>query len=438
MVVSVIVGLHCPRAFRKNGAMRFRFSFWSLVFTLAGRMVLHAENWPEFRGPTGQGHSAARGLPVEWSNAKNVAWKQPIPGQGWSSPILYDNRVYLTSAVRSEAESKLSLRALCLDATDGKTLWNSEVFGSDKSVSIHPKNSHASPTPIVEGERLYVHFGHQGTACLDLTGRVIWRNATLSYPPIHGNGGSPIIADDALIFSCDGGSDPFVVALNKTNGEVLWKVKRETEASKTFSFSTPLLITVNGQKQVISPGSNVVCAFDPKTGREIWRVRYDGYSVIPRPVYGHGLLFIGTGFDRPTVMAIRPDGQGDVTNTHVAWTVSRGAPKTPSLLLAGEELYMVADNGLASCLDARTGRAYWQERVGSDCSASPFEAGGKIYIQDEQGLGVVIAASKEFRKLAGNALGERTLASYAVGDEALFIRTEKNLYRIQSGPAGNN
>lgn len=408
----------------------------ALCLTVVGKLFVHAENWPEFRGPTGQGHSSERGLPIEWSTTKNVAWKHGIAGQGWSSPIVHNGRVYLTTAVRSEAGSKLSLRALCLAAAGGKLIWDSEVFGSDESVAIHKKNTHASPTPIIEGTRLYVHFGHQGTACLDLNGKIIWRNSSLGYPPVHGNGGSPIIADDALVFSCDGGSDPFVVALNKASGEVLWKVKRQTDASKTFSFSTPLLITVDGQKQIISPGSNVVCAYNPKDGREIWRVRYDGYSVIPRPVFGQGLLFIGTGFDRPTVMAIRPDGQGDVTKTHVAWTVTRGAPHTPSLLLVGDELYMAADNGMATCLDARTGRVHWQERIGGNCSASPLYADGKIHIQNEQGVGVVLAAETSFRKLAENSLEERTLASYAAGDGALFIRTETSLYRIQSTAAG--
>lgn len=393
---------------------------------------LIAENWPEFRGPTGQGHSKEHGLPVEWSSTKNVAWKQSIPGQGWSSPVFFDERLYLTTAVPSSDSSNLSLRALCLDAGTGKIVWDSDVISSNTSISIHKKNGHASPTPIVEGARLYVHFGHQGTACLDLNGKILWKNTSLRYSPVHGNGGSPILVDDALIFSCDGGSNPFIVALNKNNGEVIWKVNRQTDSTKTFSFSTPLLITVNGRKQVISPGSNVVCAYDPKNGQEIWRVHYDGYSVIPRPVFGEGLIFIGTGFDHPTVMAIRPGGEGDVTSSNVAWTIARGAPNTPSLLLVGEELYMVSDSGIASCLDARTGRVYWQERIGGNCSASPIYAEGKIYFQNEQGVGVVIAAGKEFKKLATNPLDEPTLASYAIGDHSFFIRTKEHLYRIRS------
>ncbi len=336
----------------------------------------------------------------------------------------------MTTAVPGEGKN-LSLRALCLEANSGEVVWDKEVF-SVTAGYVHTKNSQASPTPLVADGRLYVHFGPNGTACLDLEGKVLWRNSELKYPPVHGSGGSPILGGNALIFSCDGASDPFVVALEKTSGKVLLKASRQTEAKKYFFFSTPLLITVKGQKQVISPGSAAVCAYDPENGREIWRVRYDGYSVIPRPVYGHGLIYISTGFDHPVLMAIRPDGQGDVTGTHVAWTFNRSAPNTPSLLLAGDELYMVADSGIASCLDARTGHPHWQERVGGNYSASPVYAESRIYLQNEEGTGVVLKAAKEFQKLASNPLGERSLASYAVGDGALFIRTAQHLYRIQN------
>jgi len=392
-----------------------------------------AEDWPEFRGPTGQGISAARHVPVEWSGTKHVAWKQPVPGQGWSSPVLRAGRLYLTTAT-DEEKAKLSLRALCLDAASGTILWNTEIFAVEaaKAPHIHNKNSQASSTPLVEGERLYAHFGHHGTACLDLNGKVLWRSTTLSYPPVHGNGGSPIVVDGALIFSCDGASDPFIAALDKATGKVLWKLNRHSEAKKKFSFSTPLLITVNGQPQVITAGSGVVYALEPKTGKEIWRVRYgEGYSVVPRPVFGHGLIYLSSGFDKPALLAIRPDGRGDVTDTHIAWKATRGAPNTPSPLLVGDELYMVADSGIVSCLDARTGREHWQERIGGGCSASPVFADGKVYVQTEDGTSVVLKAGKEFHKLATNPLGERSLASYAVGDGALFIRTEQHLFRIE-------
>jgi outer membrane protein assembly factor BamB len=296
--------------------------------------------------------------------------------------------------------------------------------------NIHSKNSHASPTPLLRDGKLLVHFGHQGTACLDLDGRILWRNTTLRYAPVHGNGGSPILVENRLVFSCDGGNQGLVVALNTEDGSVRWKTPRTVEAAKKFSFSTPLLIEVGGRMQIISPGSNEVCAYDPADGKEIWQVRYNGYSVIPRPVYGHGLVFICTGYERPSLLAIRADGKGDVTDTHIVWKTSKAAPHTPSLLLAGKELYMISDNGVASCLDAQTGAVHWQQRLGGSYSASPLLADNKIYFQSEQGTAMVVQAGKQFRLLAKNALDERTLATPAPADGALFIRTETHLYRI--------
>jgi outer membrane protein assembly factor BamB len=388
-------------------------------------------DWPQFRGPGGNGISNARNLPVNWSGSSNIVWRSEIPGRGWSSPVLRRGRLYVTTAVMPTEKGNPSLRALCLDATRGKILWNTEVFAHTGSTSIHNKNSYASPTPVVQDDRLYVHFGHQGAACLDLDGKVLWRNTALKYSPVHGSGGSPILVDDALIFSCDGASDPFVVALNKKTGQVLWKTARTVNAKKKFSFSTPLLIHANGRSQVVSPSSGAVYAYDPKDGHELWRVRYaEGYSVVPRPVFGQGLLFISTAFDSPEVIAIRPDGQRDITDTHVVWKLAKGAPKTPSMLLVGDELYFVSDSGIASCVDAKTGRVHWTERVGGNYSASPLLADGRIYLQNEEGISVVLAPGKTFHQLARNSLGERTLASYAVTDGALFIRTEAHLYRV--------
>jgi outer membrane protein assembly factor BamB len=394
-----------------------------------------AADWPEFRGPTGQGLAADASLPAEWGPTKNVVWKQDVPGKGWSSPVVVAGRVYLTTAVPLGDGKKpdQSLRALCLDAKDGKVIWNEEMFKEDgsKAPNIHGKNSHASPTPLADGKRLYVHFGHMGTACLDLDGKVLWKNNSIKYAPVHGNGGTPILADKALIFSCDGGDKQFIVALDRDDGHLLWKTDRNTKPTKGFSFSTPLLITVDGRKEVISPASDMVAGYDPATGQEIWRVRYTGYSVIPRPVYGHGLVFLSTSYDQPTLLAIRPDGTGDVTQTHVAWKLGKGAPNTPSPLLVGDELYVVSDHGIATCLDAETGKVHWQERIGGDYSASPLYANGKVYFQSEDGVGVVVKAGKTFEQVGKYPLGERTLASYAVADGGLFIRTEKHLYRFQ-------
>jgi outer membrane protein assembly factor BamB len=395
-----------------------------------------AEGWPQFRGPTGQGIVREGAVPVTWNASTNVVWKQPIPGRGWSSPIVDKGRIYLTSAVPAEggALGDQSLLALCLDGTTGRIVWQREVFRQDATTApaIHGKNSHASPTPLVHGERLYVHFGHQGTACLDLAGNVLWRNTSLSYAPVHGNGGSPVLADGLLMFSGDGGDKRFVAALDITTGRPRWVTPRAGEADRKFSFSTPLVISVAGRDQLVSPGSNSVNAYDVQTGQEVWRVRYEGYSVIPRPVFGHGLVFVCTGFNTPTLLAIRPDGHGDVTDSHVAWTARKGMPLTPSPLLIGEELYTISDNGVASCLDARTGRVHWQERIEGTYSASPIAAGGKVYFLSEQGTTVVIQAGKQFQLVARNPLGERTLASVAAADGALFIRTERHLFRIQA------
>jgi outer membrane protein assembly factor BamB len=417
--------------------MNLRGSLPAVVLMFLAGGAGHADNWPEFRGPTGQGVVAAGKLPVEWSTTKNVVWKQPLAGKAWSSPIIQDGRIYLTTAVQEESNGKkeLSLRAISLDAANGKQLWEREVFRYDaaKAPRIHNKASHANPTPLADGERLYVHFGHHGTACLDLNGTVLWRNTELAYRPVHGNGGTPILVDNALIFSCDGGDKQFVVALDRKTGKPLWKTDRKTDVPKKFAFGTPLLIQVKDQKQVISPGAGFVAAYDPKNGKEIWKVRYgEGYSVVPRPVFGHGLVFVSSGFDSPSLLAIRPGGQGDVTDTHVAWRLNKGAPLTPSPLLVGDELYLVSDQGIASCLDAETGKVHWQERVGGNYSASPLVADGKIYFQNEEGVGVVVKAGKKFEQLAKNPLGEPTFASYAVADGALFIRTEKNLYRIET------
>lgn len=397
---------------------------------LAGACL--AADWPEFRGPTAQGLAKDDKLVTEWSDTKNVAWKKEIPGSGWSSPVLVGGKIYLTSAVAGKG-SDLSLRALCLDAREGKTLWDNEVFLQDasKAPPIHSKNSHASPTPIVEGGKLYVHYGHQGTACLDLSGKVLWRNTDLKYAPVHGNGGSPALVDDLLVFSTDGASVRQVVALDAKDGKLRWKKARSGKASRNFSFSTPLVIKVGDKKQIVSPASDMVAAYDPATGAEIWKVSYSGYSVIPRPVYGHGMVFLSTGYDSPELLAVAADGKGDVTDKNVKWRLRKGAPHTPSPLLVGDELYTVSDNGLASCIDAKTGDVHWQKRVpGRGYSSSPIYANGHVYLLSEDGVGTVLKASKTYEQVSRNELGDRTLASYAVSDGYLYVRTAKRLYKI--------
>ncbi len=409
----------------------------NLVNFIAPPSRASSHPWPQFRGPLGDGHSPATDVPLHWSATSNLAWKISVPGRGWSSPVLANGRIFLTSAVHEGASNRFALLALAFDAATGHPVWQTTVFPPSPSTNantIHSKNSHASPTPIADGNRLFVHFGPLGTACLDLDGRPLWRNNSIDFEPKHGNGGSPILVDGRLIFTCDGSEEPFVAALDATNGQLAWRAPRNAATTRKFSFGTPTSIVVDGKTQVISPGSGVAVAYSPVDGSELWRVRHEGYSVIPKPLFGHGLIYLGTGFNSPVALAIRPGGTGDVTDSHVAWSQRRGAGQTPSFLLIGDELYLLADNGILTCVDAKTGEIHYQERACGQSSASPIFADGRIYLLDEQGLGAVIAPGKEFRKLADNPIGERTLASYAVTDGTLFIRSEQNLYRIGTNP----
>jgi len=273
-----------------------------------------------------------------------------------------------------------------------------------------------------------VHFGAQGTAALTTAGEVVWKTR-FNYESQHGAGGSPVLFEDLLILSCDGGDTAFVVALDKRTGKTRWKTFRRQPWDQAYS--TPLVIRTGERTEVVSVGAYRAVAYDPASGKEIWRVGYaDGFSNVPRPVYGNDLVYIATGFQQPTMIAVRPSGSGDVTKTQVAWTLTRGAPLTPSPLLVGGELYVVNDSGIASCLDAKTGEIIWQARLGGTFSASPVFADGRIYVLSEQGVATVIAPGREFRRLAANSLDGAILASPAVASGSIFIRTESHLYRI--------
>jgi outer membrane protein assembly factor BamB len=393
-----------------------------------------AANWPEFRGPTRDGISTSQNVPVEWSATENVVWKQPIPGSGWSSPVLVDGKIYLTTATGTPDAGDVSLRTICVDAATGQIRWDTETIRPDVEAAkaLHQKNSLASATPIVAGDRIYVHFGHMGTAALNLNGKVIWQQTGITYSPQHGNGGSPALVDDLLVFSCDGEEDPFIIALDTATGEERWRVARETEADKKFSFCTPIVIDNDGQQQIISHGSGMAGAYDPHSGHELWRVNYgDGFSVVPRPIYTGGKLYLCSGFIRASLIAVDPQGaSGDVTETKVLWKYDRGVPTTPSILVVGDEVYFVSDNGVATCLDAASGDVLWTERLGGGFSASPVFAEGRIYFTNEDGTTYVVKAGKEYELLATNELGERALASPAVDDGTLFVRTASHLWRI--------
>ena len=391
-------------------------------------IAAHAQDWPEFRGPTGQGHSTERDLPVEWSESHNVIWKTPVPGLGWSSPVVVDKHIWMTTAIGPTEGGSGSLRLLAFDVGTGREVVNTEVFDTTDVRAPNPKNSLASPTPVVDGEGVYVHFGAYGTAALTRTGEIVWRTE-FPYISQHGNGGSPVVYKDLLILSVDGYDTAFVTALDKRTGEVRWKTPRQQPISQAYT--TPLIIRVGQRDQVVSVGAFRATAYDPNTGEEIWQVGYtDGFSNVPRPVYGHGLVYISTGFQVPSLLAVRADGTGNVTQTHVEWTLRRGAPLTPSPLLVGDELYIVSDLGIATCLNAKTGEIHWQERLGGNHSASPVFVDGRIYFQNEDGITTVIAPGTEFKRLVRNEIDGVTLASMAVAGGSFFIRTHTHLYRI--------
>ncbi len=411
-----------------------RLLFAWLVLALSATAT--RADWPQFRGPTAQGHADGK-LPTEWAMDKNVAWKVPVPGKGWSSPVVVGGHIYLTTAVpASEAnDANQSLRTIALDAKSGKALWNVEVFLQDGKTApkIHSKNSHASSTPFVDGDRIYVHFGHQGIACLKAAdGSTVWKNQDVKYKPVHGNGGSPVVYDGKVIVCMDGPDRREVVAFDKLTGKVIWQFQRTQPAKKAFAFGTPLVITVNATPMIVAVGSDVVNGLDPKTGKELWALTFDGYSVVPRPVYGNGLLFLSTGYDTASLLAIKIEPSTAGFQAAVAWKTAKYAPHNPSPLLVGDELYTVADGGFATCYDAKTGKVHWQERVPGTFSSSPIYAAGFIYLQTETGSGVVLKAGTTFEIVATNKLDGRSLASYAVDGNALLIRLDSQLFRIES------
>lgn len=385
-----------------------------------------ARDWPQFRGPTQQGHADEPSLPLTWSETENIVWKTELPGLGWSSPAIVGRQIWLTTAL----DEGRSLRALCVDRQTGQLLHNVEVFAKEQPGPIHKKNSHASPTPLIEGDRVYVHYGRHGTACLTTTGEVVWKTE-LEYDHRHGPASSPVIFEDVLIINCDGSDRQFTVGLDKRTGQELWRSTRQGR----MAYSTPLLVTWNGQTQVVCSCGEWAVAYEPASGRELWRFRYPGgYSNVPRPVAAFGLAFVSSGYDTPTFYALKLDLRGDITETGAVWKLGKGAPRNVSPLIVGDELYLMSDNGIATCLDARTGQVHWQERVGGDFSASPIFASGRIYFLNETGKTTVLAPGKSYQVLAENELPGRTLASLAPVDGAIYLRTDTALYRIQEQP----
>ena len=406
---------------------------WTCTMLFCVSAASAGDNWPQFRGPSADGHSDSTGLPLTWSDTENVRWKTAIDGRGWSSPVVWGDQIWLTTAT----EDGQDMYAVCVAKDTGRIVHQLRVFHNESPAFCHPLNSYASPTPAVESGRVYVHFGSYGTACLRTSdGQVLWTRRDLPCDHFRGPGSSPILFEDKLIVHYDGYDYQYVIAFDKATGKTAWKVDRNhdfgtDDGDLKKAFSTPMVVTVAGQRQLISPGSRATFAYDPHTGREFWRVRFRGFSSTAMPLFGHGLFFLNTGFSRGELFAVRAGGSGDITDTHVQWSTNKGVPSKPSELLVDDCLYMVDDGGTASCLEAKTGATVWSERIRGQYSASPLYADGRIYFFSHDGRCTVIRPGRTYELLATNRLPDGFMASPAVTGKALILRTKTHLYRIE-------
>jgi outer membrane protein assembly factor BamB len=419
------------------------------ALALAASAGFAADNWPQFRGPDGTGRSDSTGLPLTFGEGDHVKWKTAVHGKAWSCPVIWGSQIWVTTATPDGTE----LSAVCLDKDTGQILRDEVLFRIESPQFCHEFNSYASPTPVIEKGRVYVTFGSPGTACLDTaTGKVLWERRDFVCNHYRGAGSSPILWGDLLIMNFDGSDFQFVVALDKKTGQTVWKTNRSIDYQDLDkdgkptgdgdfrkAFSTPHVADVNGQPVLFSSGAKAHYAYDPRTGRELWRFEERGqHSASSRPILGDGLVFFTTGFSKSQLLAIKiptsltaNDPPKILDQTQLAWRSIKGIPSKPSLLLDNGLLYMSDDSGMASCLDAKTGAELWRQRLGGNYSASPILADGRIYLCSEEGKVVVLAPSREYRLLAENHLDDGFMAGPAVSGHALFLRSRKNLYRIE-------
>lgn len=425
----------------------FRSGLGSLfLLATAVSSAAATEDWPRFRGPTGQGLSQETGLPQEWSAEKGLKWKQPIPGEGWSSPILWGDRVFVTSV--SDRQTKA--RVLCLDRTSGKILWDQAVLDL-VPLRKEQKNSYASPTPVTDGKHLVAVFGDGTIVGMDFAGTVLWKNQDVRFYSRHGLGASPVLHDGLLIMPFDGSNrvekagewpnnsedeklgwrypwdQARIVALDVRTGTNVWTARR---GKSRIAHITPNVIRTGDTWELLSNAGDAIQGFDPRTGELRWTVYSQGEGVTPSFAVGDGLVFTSSGFEKTTLRTVRLGGRGDVTATHVAWEQRRGTPTQSSLLYVSPLLYTITDGGIAHAYDGKTGEVVYSERVGGNHSASPLYADGRIYFLSEEGETTVIKAGPKFEVIARNPIGERCQASLAVSRGNFFLRSEKHLYCI--------
>ena len=404
-------------------------------------------DWPQFRGPRGDGTSPAKYVPTTWSETNNLAWKVAVPGRGRSSPVVMGDCIWLTLAVEQgvvrtriqsddmQTAEHVSLEVVCLAGKAGKIVWHTKLFDVDKPDPVHWFNSWATPTPVIAAGKLYCDFGTWGTACLDAkTGKEIWRTRL---PLDHqvGPGSSVVLYKNLMLLVRDGRDAQYVAALDQKTGQQVWRTERPPiEASSgnlKKSFVTPLLVNFAGHEQLISPGAHWVVSYDPATGKELWRANHGkGFSIGSCPVFGEGVAYFSTGCMKPQLWAIRADGAGDVTTSHAVWKTLRQVPVMSSPLLQGDTLYWTSDDGMVNCSNTKDGEAFWQERLNQQHLASPLLAEGRVYFFGKEGKTTVVKADKKFEKLAENQLDGTVIATPAIIDGTIFLRTDTHLYRI--------
>jgi outer membrane protein assembly factor BamB len=394
------------------------------------------DNWSEFRGPGGSGLSDSTGVPVHWGQDKNVRWKVAIPGKAWSSPIVWGDQVWVSNA---PADGR-KLGALAFDRNTGKLLHDVLVFDNPRPAFCHPTNSYASSTPAIEDGRVYVHFGSAGTACLDTaTGKKLWERRDFPCDHWRGPASSVVLYRDLLFVPFDGHDRQYLVALDKKTGRTVWKSDRsfdygDLDGDLRKAYDTPSVIDIDGKPQLVSPAAYGTISYEPLTGKELWKVRTGGMNVTARPLYGQGRLYLCTGDGGCRLFALRPEGTGDLTESHVEWKASRAfVPSRSSPILVGDRLWMVHESGIVSCVDVRTGQTLRQERLAGHFWASPVGAEGRLYFCSEEGVTYVADVSGGgWKLLAANRLEAGFMATPAIAGRSLFLRAKTHLYRIEA------
>jgi outer membrane protein assembly factor BamB len=391
----------------------------------ASSLFANIENWPGWRGPRGDGSSLDSKVPAKWSLEKNLVWKTPIPGKGHASPIVWEDRVYLVTALEDTEQRTL----LCLDRKSGKILWKKDVLKSPFE-GVHRLNSRASSTPVTDGKRIFVSFLDRDSmfvSAYDMDGKELWTKRPGSFSSKHGYCSSPILWKEKVIINGDQDGDAYLVALDQESGKEFWKTMRP---NKTRSYCTPIIRNIAGRNQMILSGSLCVASYDPDTGKQHWIVDGPTEQYVASLVYNGEYLFMTCGFPKRFMQAIDPTGSGNVTETHVKWITTKGCSYVPSPISIGKYFLVVADNGVASCFDSKSGERYWMERLPGDHNASIISANGLAYFLSKAGVMTVIKPGPEFQVVSENKVPEETNASPAVYDGQIFIRGDKHLYCI--------